>query len=168
KGFDAGVGAMVDGAVDGSGVAVDHWVMIWVTESMVFLNLGSSRSMAWIFSTAWSTVVWSLPPKARPTSARDAWVSCRARYIAIWRGKAMAFVRPLARMSESLTAKNSAARRWMWSIVMIRSSSPHRSVRASWARSSVRSRWVSEQNAIIRVREPSISRMFALMREAMK
>src|SRR5215470_19119217 len=118
KGFDAGVGAMVDGAVDGSGVAVDHWVMIWVTESMVFLNLGSSRSMAWIFSTAWSTVVWSLPPKARPTSARDAWVSCRARYIATCRGNAMAFVRVLAFMSEALRPKRSQTFRWTCSIVM--------------------------------------------------
>src|SRR5712692_8638923 len=44
--------------------------MPWISLSMVLWSVGSSRISVWILSTAWSTVVWSLPPKARPTSAR--------------------------------------------------------------------------------------------------
>ena len=52
--------------------------------------------------------MWSLPPKAWPISVREAWVSWRARYIAICRGKAMALARFFAGMSDSLMPKNSA------------------------------------------------------------
>ena len=62
----------VDGRVDRAGGAVGHSEMFCISESMVFLNLGSSWSIKWIFSTPWSTVVWSLPPKERPISLRDA------------------------------------------------------------------------------------------------
>ena len=53
-------------------------------------------------------------------------------------------------------------------MVMIFSSSPQRSERTSWARSTLISRPLSEQKAIMRVSEPSISRMLALMRLAMR
>src|ERR1700683_1219817 len=36
------------------------------------------------------TVVWCLPPNWRPISGSEAEVSCFTRYMAIWRGKAMA------------------------------------------------------------------------------
>src|SRR5438445_5328140 len=86
-------GGLVERLVDESGTAVDHSVIPWMSPSTVLRSLGSSWRRAWILATACRTVVWSLPPKARPTSASEAWVSWRARYIAICRGKATARVR---------------------------------------------------------------------------
>ena len=43
-----------------------------------------------IFLTACMTVVWSLPPKARPISHRDECVIWRAWHTATYRGKAVA------------------------------------------------------------------------------
>src|SRR5207245_11063557 len=77
----------------GEARASDHHLMPWIRLSTLVRSLGSSCSRVWILLTACRTVVWSLPPKARPTSASEACVSCRARYIAIWRGRATAFVR---------------------------------------------------------------------------
>ena len=54
------------------------------------------------------------------------------------------------------------------SMVMIFSSSPQRSARTSWASSMLISRPLREQKAIMRVSEPSISRMLALMRLAIR
>jgi hypothetical protein len=42
----------VDRGVDRVAGGVDHELMLWVSESIVFLNLGSSRSIPWILSTA--------------------------------------------------------------------------------------------------------------------
>src|SRR5438132_9252304 len=75
----AGVG-LVERSVDEGGMAGDHSVIPWMSPSTVLRSLGSSCRRVWILSTAWRTVVWSLPPKARPTSASEAWVSWRARY----------------------------------------------------------------------------------------
>src|ERR1700756_4243469 len=97
-----GVTRAVDSREEEALGSVDYPLMAWMRESSVRLNLGSAWSRVWIFSTAWRTVVWSLPPNARPTSAREACVRWRARYMATWRGKAMAFVRFLARISASL------------------------------------------------------------------
>src|SRR5438445_13117051 len=106
----AGVG-LVERSVDEGGIAGDQGVIPWLSPSTVVRSLGSSCRRVWILSTAWRTVVWSLPPKARPTSASEAWVSWRARYIAIWRGKATARVRFFALTSENFTPKNSATLR---------------------------------------------------------
>src|SRR5215470_15903559 len=135
----------VDKLRDSLGMAVDHNVIPWVRVSIVCLSFASSWIIDWSLVTAWRTVVWSLPPNERPMSLSDAWVSWRERYIATWRGKATDLVRFLARMSESLMPKNSAALRWMCSMVMIRSSSPHRSARTSWASSMLISRQEREQ-----------------------
>src|SRR6266508_3857255 len=109
-------GCAAQGAVDRAaravGTAVDHRVIPWMSVSMVCFSFGSSWIKAWSLETAWITVVWSLPPKARPMSLSDAWVSWRERYMATWRGKATDLVRFLARMSESLMPKNSATLRW--------------------------------------------------------
>src|SRR2546427_2384058 len=104
---------MGDKRVDRVADAVDNRLMLWISPSIVLRSLGSSCKSVWILSTAWRTVVWSLPPKARPISASDEWVSWRARYIATWRGKAIALVRILALRSESLTPKKSQTRRWI-------------------------------------------------------
>src|SRR5215813_4080411 len=158
----------VDKLRESLGTAVDHSVIPWVSVSIVCLSFASSWIIDWSLVTAWRTVVWSLPPKARPMSLSDAWVSWRERYMATWRGKATDLVRFLARMSESLMPKNSATLRWIWSIVITRSSSPQRSVSTSWASSTLMSRPESEQKAIILVSEPSISRILALMRLAIR
>src|SRR6266849_1769751 len=52
------------------------------------LSLRRRVSILWIECR---TVVWCLPPNCRPISGSDAEVSCLTRYMAIWRGKAMAF-----------------------------------------------------------------------------
>src|SRR5262247_139847 len=96
-----------DGGVDARCVDGDHEFRPWISMSTLRRSLGSSSSMAVIFWTAWSTVVWSLPPKAWPISAREAWVSWRATYMATCRGKATLLVRDLAFNSESLRLKAS-------------------------------------------------------------
>src|SRR5216110_823410 len=160
--------APLDNAVESAVSTVDHSVMPWISPSIALRSLGSSCSKTWILSTACSTVVWSLPPKARPTSDSEAWVSCRARYIAIWRGKATAFVRFLALRSESLIPYASATLRWICSIVMIFSPSPQSSPSTSCARSTDMSRPVRAQKAIMRVSEPSSSRILDFTRLAMR
>src|SRR5712692_3442683 len=52
------------------------------------LSLRRRVSILWIECR---TVVWCLPPNCRPISGNDAEVSCLTKYMAIWRGKAMAF-----------------------------------------------------------------------------
>ena len=47
---------------------------------------GSSRESTWIFSTAYSTVEWSRPPKKPPISCRECRVILRARNMATCRG----------------------------------------------------------------------------------
>ena len=48
------------------------------------------------------TVEWCLPPKLRPISGSDAWVSALHRYIAIWRGIATDFELLRDRRSDDL------------------------------------------------------------------
>ena len=60
-----------DKAVDDAGPTVDQIWIPWISVSIVLRSLGSSWRSLVILSTAWRTVVWSLPPKARPTSARE-------------------------------------------------------------------------------------------------
>src|SRR5690606_1543124 len=52
-----------------------------------------------ILRTACRTVVWSRPPKRSPISGRLFCVSSLARYMAIWRGRAMLAGRRLEYMS---------------------------------------------------------------------
>ena len=55
-----------------------------------------------IFRTACKTVVWSRPPNSSPISGRLFWVSSLAKYMAIWRGRAMLAGRFLLYMSATL------------------------------------------------------------------
>ena len=50
--------------------------------------------------TACMTVVWSRPPNLRPISGNDREVSCLAKYIATWRGRATARARRAECISE--------------------------------------------------------------------
>ncbi len=66
---------------------------------------GSSWFKRSILRTAWSTVEWSRPPKNPPISSSEWRVILRARNIAIWRGKAIWFVRFFDYSSDSFTEK---------------------------------------------------------------
>ena len=65
----------------------------WLSSGIV------SRSFA-IWRHAWSTVVWSRPPKLLPISGKESWVSSLASAIATCRGLAMARERFFECMSE--------------------------------------------------------------------
>ena len=67
-----------------------------------FTTTVGARKLIDILRTACSTVVWSRPPKSSPISGRLFWVSSLARYMAIWRGRAMLAGRFLLYMSATL------------------------------------------------------------------
>ena len=68
----------------------------------VFSTTLGARKLIDILRTACSTVVWSRPPKLSPISGRLFCVISLARYIAIWRGRAMLAGRFLLYMSATL------------------------------------------------------------------
>ena len=55
------------------------------------LKSRSRLQRASIFRIEWITVVWCLPPKLLPIWGREAFVSVLHKYIAICRGRAIAF-----------------------------------------------------------------------------
>src|SRR3989338_2811218 len=60
---------------------------------MILFISGRCVISAKILFSAWTTVLWSLPPRYPPTSCKEREVRRRARYIATWRGRETVRVR---------------------------------------------------------------------------
>jgi len=67
-------------------LSLDYWVSCLSRLRTTWRNCASVERRVLISLQAWSTVPWSLPPKASPISLSVEPVISRARNIATWRG----------------------------------------------------------------------------------